>query len=156
MLRNQNGRKIAGMLNVIFMELPKIISLPNDYSLLTPNQMWGKFFLYASSSEKQDFVKELAKHNRGIQMAVTVLKNISQDEINWYHETRYWMSVSDKKSMISSAEDRGIKKGLEQGLQQGIKQNTIETAKILLADGKYTAPEISKLLNIPIESFSVL
>ena len=66
------------------------------------------------------------------------------------------MSVSDKKSMISSAEDRGIKKGLEQGLQQGIKQNTIETAKILLADGKYTAPEISKLLNIPIESFSVL
>ena len=74
MLRNQNGRRIAGMLNVIFMELPKIISLPNDYSLLTPNQMWGKFFLYASSSEKQDFVKELAKHNRGIQMAVTVLK----------------------------------------------------------------------------------
>ena len=44
-------------------------------------------------------------------MAVTVLKNISQDEINWYHETRYWMHVSDEKSMISSAEDRGIAKG---------------------------------------------
>ncbi len=163
MLRNQNGRRIAGMLNVILMELPKIISLPNDYSLLTPNQMWGKFFLYASNSEKQDFVNELAKHNRGIQMAVTVLNNISQDEINWYRETRYWMSVSDKKSMISSAEDRGVKKGLEQGLQQGLEQGiqqgiqqaVIENAKILLADGKYTASEISKLLHIPIESFSV-
>ncbi len=145
MMRNQNGRRIAGMLNVIFMELPKIISLPDDYSLLTPNQMWGKFFLYASNSEKQNFVNELAKHNRGIQMAVTVLKNISQDEMNWYHETRYWMSVSDKKSMISSAEDRGIKKGEQ--------QKAIETAKKLLADGKYTAQEISELLNIPVEDF---
>jgi flagellar biosynthesis/type III secretory pathway protein FliH len=96
-------------------------------------------------------------------MAVTVLNNISQDEINWYRETRYWMSVSDKKSMISSAEDRGIKKGLEQGLQQGLEQGiqqgiqqaVIENAKILLADGKYTASEISKLLNVPIESFTV-
>ncbi len=163
MLRNQNGRTIAEMLNVIFLELPKIVSLPDDILLLTPNQMWGKFFLYASDSEKQDFVTQLAKHNRGIQMAVTVLNNISQDEINWYRETRYWMSVSDKKSMISSAEDRGIKKGLEQGLQQGLEQGiqqgiqqaVIENAKILLADGKYTASEISKLLNVPIESFTV-
>ena len=150
MLRNKNGRTIAGMLNVIFMELPKIISLPDNVSLLTANQMWGKFFLYASNSEKQDFVNVLAKNNRGIQMAVTVLKNISQDEINWYHETRYWMSVSDKKSMISSAEDRGIKKGLEQGQQQ----KAIEVAKKLLADKKYTASEISILLNIPVEAFA--
>ena len=30
----------------------------------------------------------------------------------------------------------------------------IENAKVLLADGKYTAPEISNLLHIPIESFT--
>lgn len=30
-------------------------------------------------------------------MAVTVLKNISRDEINWYRETRYWMHISDEK-----------------------------------------------------------
>jgi len=24
-------------------------------------------------------------------MAFTVLENVSQDELNWYHETRYWM-----------------------------------------------------------------
>ena len=34
-------------------------------------------------------------------------------------------------------------------------QAVIENAKILLADGKYTASEISKLLHIPIESFTV-
>ena len=117
------------------------------FSKLTPNQMWGKFFLYASNSEKQDFVNELAKHNRGIQMAVTVLKNISQDEINWYHETRYWMSVSDKKSMISSAEDRGIKKGLEQGLQK----KAIEDAKNLLIMKIGTPEQISQAIGLPLE-----
>ena len=33
-------------------------------------------------------------------------------------------------------------------------QTAIENAKALLADGKYTAQEISKLLNIPVEYFA--
>ena len=74
-------------------------------------------------------------------MAVTVLKNISQDEINWYHESRYWMHVSDEKSMISSA------------FKEGQESKAIEDAKKLLADGKYTAEEISELLKIPVETF---
>ena len=104
--------------------------------------MWGKFFLYASKSDKKDYIELLAKNNRGIRMAVTVLKNISQDEIYWYHETRYWMHVADEKSMISSTVDRGINQG------------RIESAKALLSDGKYTAEEISKLLKIPVELFT--
>ena len=45
LMKNQNGRVIANMLNVIFMELPKIKLLADDIYLLTPKQMWGKFFL---------------------------------------------------------------------------------------------------------------
>lgn len=167
MLRNQNGRVIAGMQNVIFMELPKIENIADDISLLTANQMWGKFFLYASNSEKQAFVNQLAEHNRGIQMAVTVLQNISQDEMNWYHETRYWMSVSDKKSMISTAEDKGMKKGLEQGikqgiqqglqqgiqqgLQQGIEQKSIEAAMVLIQEFKMSPELAAQKMNAPLE-----
>lgn len=120
LMRNQNGRTIAGMLNVIFMELPKIEPVPDDISLLTPVQMWGKFFLYADDPKKWDFVKKLAEQNRGIKMAVTVLKNISQDEINWYHQTRYWMHVSDEKTMINEAERKGIAKGLAEGMSKGL------------------------------------
>ena len=36
-------------------------------------------------------------------MAFTVLKNVSQDELNWYHETRYWMHVSDEVTRINAA-----------------------------------------------------
>ena len=133
LMRNQNGRTIAGMLNVIFMELPKIEPVPDDISLLTPVQMWGKFFLYANKPDKSDFVEKLAEVNRGIKMAVTVLKNISQDEMNWYHETRYWMHVSDEKTMINEAERRGRaegkKEGKAEGVLEGIKQVAQEAIK---------------------------
>ncbi|MBQ7753573.1 MAG: Rpn family recombination-promoting nuclease/putative transposase [Treponema sp.] len=121
LMKNQNGRIIAGMLNVIFMELPKIEPVSDDISLLTPVQMWGKFFLYASNPAKREFVEKLAERNRGIKMAVTVLKNISQDEINWYHETRYWMHVSDEKTMLNEAKRKGIAEGIKQVAQNAIK-----------------------------------
>ena len=84
-------------------------------------------------------------------MAVTVLKSISRDEINWYRETRYWMHISDEKSMISSAEDRGVKKGKEQGIQQGIQQNAIQTAKNLLGMNLVTPEQIAQATGISLE-----
>ena len=43
--------------------------------------------------------------------------------------------------------------GKEAGKIEGAQQKAIEDAKKLLADKKYTASEISKLLNIPVEAF---
>ncbi len=153
-MRNAHGRTIAGMLNVIFMELPKIAVLPDDIFLLTAAQMWGKFFLYGSVPEKQDYVQELAKNNRGIEMAVTVLKDISQDEMNWYHETRYWMHVSDERTMLDAAEERGLEKGLKQGIQQGIQQGIEQITKeavINFYKNKVSPEIIAKSLGLPIE-----
>ena len=121
-MKNANGRQIENLLNVIFIELPKIKQLPDDVSKLTKTQMWGKFFLYASKMDKQSFVKEVCAHNRGINMAVTVLEHVSQDEMNWYHESRYWMHVSDMKTAERHAIETGMAKGLEQGIQQGLQQ----------------------------------
>ena len=121
-MRNERGRGVANLLNIIFIELPKIKHLPDDVSKLTKTQMWGKFFLYASNKEKQDFVKELCKHNRGINMAVTVLEHVSEDEMNWYHESRYWMHVSDMITAERHATETGMAKGLEAGLEKGMKE----------------------------------
>ena len=135
LMRNQNGRTIAGMLNIIFMELPKIEPVPDDISLLTPVQMWGKFFLYANKPDKSDFVEKLAEENRGIKMAVTVLKNISQDEMNWYHETRYWMHVSDEKTMINEAERRGRAEGKKEGKAEGVLEGIKQVAQKAIKAG---------------------
>ena len=83
-------------------------------------------FIILKQKEKEDFVTKLAKANSGIDMAVTVLKNISQDEINWYHAPPYWMHVSDEKSMISSAGERGIAKLTNLSIddvQKNVKEN---------------------------------
>ena len=38
--------------------------------------------------------------------------------------------------------------------KEGARQNAVENARKLLADGKYTAEEISVLLGIPVEEFA--
>jgi len=92
-------------------------------------------------------------------MAVTVLKNISQDEINWYRETRYWMRISDEKTMIFCAEERGheagLKQGIQQGIQQGAQQKAIETALKMLKK-HYPINDIAELTGLPYEKIQEL
>ena len=150
-LRNERGRVISQTLNVIFMELPKIAQLDDDIDSLTSAEMWGKFFLYAADDEKQDYIIELAKRNRGIAMAFTVLKNVSQDELNWYHETRYWMHVSDELSMKEAAR----REGLAEGLEKGEHKKAVEAAIELLKEN--VAPEIiAKCVKLPLEQVNEL
>ena len=42
----------------------------------------------------------------------------------------------------------------EEAREEGKQQKAIENARKLLADGKYTAEEISELFNIPVEAFT--
>ncbi len=113
--------------------------------------MWGKFFLYVSDEEKQDYIKGLVKANRGIVMAFTVLKNVSQDELNWYHETRYWMHVSDELSMKEAARCEGHASGLAEGRQK----KAVETARNLLVKG--INPEIiAECTGLPLEQVGEL
>ena len=144
LMRNKKGRSISEILNIIFLELPKVAPLLDDISLLTPAQMWGKFFLYAAKADKEEFVRKLAEHNRGISMAVTVLKNISQDEINWYKESRYWMHISDQKSMISSAVERGFSQAKKEDSINLLKMNKLTPAEIAQALG-LTEKEVLKI-----------
>ncbi|MBR5096873.1 MAG: hypothetical protein IK094_07200 [Treponema sp.] len=60
----------------------------------------------------------------------------------------------DMEQFKRDMREDGYDEGHQQGLQEGAQQNAIENAKKLLADGKYTAEEISGLLGIPVESFA--
>ncbi len=52
-------------------------------------------------------------------------------------------------------EERAIRNWRQDGIIEGAQQKALETARKLLADGKYTAEEISALLEIPVEAFAV-
>ena len=168
MLQTKNCHTISETMNVIFLELPKVENLEDDINSLTVAQMWGKFFLYGSVTDKQEFVKALSARNWGIEMAVTVLKNVSQDEINWYHESRYWMHVSDEKTRNRAATERGLAegrakglaegraKGLEQGLKQGRSEQAIETAQKLLKMKNITKEQISEATGLSVKQIEEL
>ena len=53
--------------------------------------------------------------------------------------------------------DIAVKKeeAFQDGMEAGAQQKAIEDAKTLLSDGKYSAQEISELLNIPVEMFQI-
>ena len=64
-------------------------------------------------------------------MAFTVLENVSQDELNWYHETRYWMHVSDELTMKNAAKREGRAEGIAEGKQQ----KAVEIARKMIKNG---------------------
>lgn len=59
------------------------------------------------------------------------LDSISQSEAEWIRETAYWDAVSNRKTIIGTAERRGLK----QGIQKGIQQAKNETAQNLKNNG---------------------
>ncbi len=52
-------------------------------------------------------------------------------------------------------EEIAIQNWRQDGIEMGRQEKALETARKLLADGKYTAEEISALLEIPVEAFAV-
>ena len=64
-------------------------------------------------------------------MAFTVLENVSQDELNWYHETRYWMHVSDELTMKNAAK----REGRAEGIAEGEHKKAVEVARKMIKNG---------------------
>lgn len=56
---------------------------------------------------------------------------------------------------LEQGREEGLEKGREEGLEKGREEKCV-AARALLADGKYTAEEISALLGIPVESFATV
>ena len=84
-------------------------------------------------------------------MAFTVLENVSQDELNWYHETRYWMHVSDELTMKNAAR----REGRAEGIAEGKHEKAVEAARNFLAEG--ISPEIiAKCTGLPFEEVQKL
>ncbi len=135
MMKNEDDQSIAEILNVFFIELPKIAELPDNIETLTEMELWGKFFLYASNANKRNFLDQICKKSGGINMAAAALSYLSDDEANWISETRYWTHVSDEKTKKNAIER--MKREIENGrieIENG--RIEIENSKKELESGK--------------------
>lgn len=91
---------------------------------------------YKHAREIIDLFTVMSQNNREVEL---ILEEINNEKAS-SGGTR--MTEKEVDDMINRFEDRGAQK------------KAIEAAKAFLADGKYTAEEISVLLKIPVESFT--
>ena len=92
--------------------------------------------LIVNAREIIDLFTVMSQNNREVEL---ILEEINNEKAS-SGGTR--MTEKEVNDMINRFEDRGAQK------------KAIEAAKAFLADGKYTAEEISVLLKIPVESFT--
>ena len=86
-LSTEDGLTINEQQNIIVIELPKICKLVEELQNktktiqnLTTIQKWCIFILYASTSELDSIIQEIAQSDQGIMSAFTALKEISNNE----------------------------------------------------------------------------
>ena len=158
-MKNESAEGLSDRQNIIFIDLQTIRKkLRTPIEELTPIEKWGLFFSYVDNEKEADYISEIVRSEKGIMAAEKTVKYMSEADDNWFVQNSRFIAERDKNTQLHNAEkkgwEEGLQQGLKQGIQQGAQQNAIENARKLLADKKYTAEEISKLLRIPIESFT--
>lgn len=160
----KNNSTLTGILNIIFLELPKLpLAGKCETKNLTNLQKWGMFLKNADKERHIDLVRALANENKGIEMATVTLGKISDEKYRWYVEWQIEKHERDRISEINAAKRRmdeaiakstaegiakGMKQGLERGKAEGIAEGehkkAIETARALLALGVVTTEQIAQ------------
>ena len=141
-MKDKNGIELAAKLNVIFIDLltiKKLVGTPVEK--LTPLQKWGLYLSYADDESETDYVNKIVQSEDGIMEANRIAEKMSDDDAYWFRQNSIDTFWRDYYSEIDAVKE------------QGAQQKAVETAKKLLADGKYTAEEIAALLQIPADSF---
>ena len=149
MVDTADGSKLPGILNVIFMELPKAAKFRQNEDIKTlPSAVkWCKFLKEADAPENQDLINELARSEEGIMEAAKTLSKISQDRWRWIMQGRI---EGEKRDYIT-----GINAAKREGREEGAKANAIANAKNMLID-KVSPELIAKWTSLPLEQVLAL
>ena len=149
LMDSADNSHLSGILNVIFMELPKMPEITNldDIKNLPTAVKWCKFLQEADNPNKQDLISRLAESEEGIMGAETTLNKISMDGWRWYFQDREKDIQRDYTTMIHGAR----REGRAEGKAEGARETAIENAKNLLKLGKLSCEEIAECCSVPLE-----
>ncbi|MCR5046698.1 MAG: Rpn family recombination-promoting nuclease/putative transposase, partial [Treponema sp.] len=119
-MRDENGNKLSGRLNVIYINLPEIKKLVGTpVEKLTPVQKWGLYFSYADDEKRASYIRQLAQSERGIMEAKTIIGRMSQEDANWFRQNSYDTFWRDYNTEMANAREHGLKAGRKKGLELG-------------------------------------
>lgn len=148
MVHVEHSERVINGLQLVFVELPKFT--PHTYSEKKMEILWLRYL--TEINEKTTEVPEELLDNPEIRKAVTVLEESAFTPEQLLGYEKFWDIISVEKTLINSAERKGIEKGKAEGRAEGIAEG-IEKGK---AEGeRQRSLEIArnmKSANIPVES----
>lgn len=124
MVHVEHSDRVIDGLQLIFIELPKFT--PHTYSEKKMHVLWLRYL--TEINEKTREVPEVLLETPEIKKAVTILEESAFTPAQLLGYEKFWDIISVERTLISSAERRGLKKGKEEGREEGR-----EEEKILIA-----------------------
>ena len=127
---SDNRIPLGGKTRIITVELVKtkpIVDKPVEK--MTNAELWAVFFEYLTDEEKRAKIIDIINQEEGIAMAVEILSNITQDEVEYARMTTLLKSELDYQSGMVNARRNGLKEGREEVLklfEQGLSVDEIK------------------------------
>ena len=114
-MRTKDGRELTNLLNIVFLELPKLAGKEANLSANSALENWGIFLKEADNPNKIATIKDLAKKEEGIMAAEFVLTYMSGDRLRWARQFQEEMADIDRRSSAAAILEKGMEKGMEKG-----------------------------------------
>lgn len=134
-MRTKDGRELANILNVVFIELPKTAGLENSIETNTALENWAIFLKDADNPEKRNLIKLLSDKEEGLMQAQKSLSSISENRDIWIAQYRQELAERDKLSSMIAMRREGLEKGRMEGLEKGRMEEKYDLARNFLKLG---------------------
>jgi predicted transposase/invertase (TIGR01784 family) len=139
-LRFSDGELLSDQINIIIIEMSKLSdALKKSVEELTSLESWSIFFGFAPDKKYRDFINHIIATKEEVNMAATLLQEISKDEVERAHYRSRRMFESDMESNILTAIDigraEGMERGMERGRAEGKAEGKTEVTKAMKAGG---------------------
>jgi predicted transposase/invertase (TIGR01784 family) len=148
---NESGYQLTDILQVHFLELPKLLDEETEKNEDDPIIQWMIFL----DSKSKGVLEMLSEKNTDIKKAYSLLQIISQDQkARLAYEARQ-AEISDQLTRIKTAAKKGKEEGKAEGKAEGIIEGKVETAKEAIKEGA-KLEFVAKITGIPLEELKKL
>ena len=134
-MRTKDGKELSNTLNIIFIELPKVMELEENLDANTALENWALFLKEADNPKKSGLIEKLTEKEAGLMQAQKSLSSISANQELWITQYRQEIAERDRISAIAAGRREGLEQGIAEGIAQGVAQTRIDNARKFLSMG---------------------
>ena len=146
---DKSGVQLSNLVKIHFIELPKLKSNPEKMNEL---MFWAMMIKSGTTDNTQAVFKKFSAIKEDLDMANTLLRDISQSEKEWWVKFSYESAERERNAYFNAslqqAKKEAMQQGLQEGLQQGIQQGQSAFVNKMLSQGR-TFAEIADFTGIP-------